>query len=84
MIVLDRLKAEGPLSPKEIAARACLPPRTVSFALRKLIRQRLCCKIPNLRDMRQPLYQLDYDRFQELRQVIDRLRIQAGLHSRAI
>ncbi|MCF2136227.1 MAG: MarR family transcriptional regulator [Candidatus Thorarchaeota archaeon] len=83
LIVLDSLKSQGPLSPKQIASQAKLPPRTVSFALKKLIRINLCRKVPNLRDMRQPLYHLDRDRFRELQQMIDQLRIEAGILSRA-
>mgnify|MGYP003882731693 CR=1 FL=1 len=83
LLVLDALKT-GPLSPKQIAARSSLPPRTVSFALKKLMRQRLCSKAPNLKDMRQPLYYLDMDRFRELEQAIDRLRLEAGLQMRAV
>ena len=82
LIVLDSLRSQGPLSPKQIATQAKLPPRTVSFALKKLIRVNLCRKIPNLQDMRQPLYHLDRDRFMELQQIIDKLRIEAGVMSR--
>ncbi|OLS31623.1 MAG: hypothetical protein ThorAB25_00830 [Candidatus Thorarchaeota archaeon AB_25] len=67
IIVLDRLTTEGPMTPKDISSTVDLAPRTVSFALRKLIGQKLCKKIPNLTDMRQPLYAADMDRARELR-----------------
>jgi DNA-binding transcriptional regulator GbsR (MarR family) len=44
------------MSPKDISEKTKLAPRTVSFALRKLLGWRLCRKVPNLSDMRQPLY----------------------------
>ncbi|MCK5151829.1 MAG: hypothetical protein KAQ65_08310 [Candidatus Thorarchaeota archaeon] len=47
------------MSPKEISRRSEIPLRTVSFALRKLTAQNLLRRIPNLQDMRQPLYNLE-------------------------
>jgi DNA-binding MarR family transcriptional regulator len=67
IIVLDRLTLEGPMTPKAISSKVDLAPRTVSFALRKLVHQRLCTKIPNLNDMRQPLYAANIERASELR-----------------
>ncbi len=67
IIVLDRLTSDGPMTPKDISNKVDLAPRTVSFALRKLIGQELCKKIPNLRDMRQPLYLADAEKARELR-----------------
>ena len=67
VIVLDRLTSEGPLTPKDLSTKVNLAPRTVSFALRKLMRQKLCKKIPNLRDMRQPLYLADAEKAKQLR-----------------
>ncbi len=67
VIVLDRLTSEGPLTPKDLSNKVDLAPRTVSFALRKLMRQKLCKKIPNLRDMRQPLYLADAEKAKQLR-----------------
>ncbi len=71
IIVLDRLTSEGPMTPKAISSRVDLAPRTVSFALRKLMGQKLCKKIPNLTDMRQPLYAADMERARELRMKYD-------------
>lgn len=71
IIVLDRLTSEGPMTPKAISSIVDLAPRTVSFALRKLMGQKLCKKIPNLTDMRQPLYAADMERAKELRMKFD-------------
>lgn len=67
IIVLDRLTNEGPMTPKDISNKVDLAPRTVSFALRKLVGQNLCKKIPNLSDMRQPLYLANDETARELR-----------------
>ncbi len=67
IIVLSRLAKDGPMTPKDISQKVNLAPRTVSFALQKLMNQNLCRKIPNLRDMRQPLYLADIDKTRELR-----------------
>ncbi len=56
VIVLKQLVIDGPMCPQDIGRRASLAPRTVSFALRKLMGQKLCRKVPNLQDMRLPLY----------------------------
>ena len=55
------------MTPKDISSKVDLAPRTVSFALRKLVGQDLCKKIPNLSDMRQPLYLANEDTARELR-----------------
>jgi len=62
-----RLTSEGPMTPKAISSTVDLAPRTVSFALRKLMGKSLCKKIPNLSDMRQPLYAADMERAKALR-----------------
>ncbi len=67
IIVLHRLQIDGPMTPKDISEKVDLAPRTVSFALRKLVRHKLCHKVPNLQDMRQPLYYVDAERARELR-----------------
>jgi len=56
LLVLEGLTVSGPMSPKDISEKTKLAPRTVSFALRRLLGWRLCRKVPNLSDMRQPLY----------------------------
>lgn len=79
IIILDHLSEDGPLSPHQISHKTRLPTRTVSFALQKLIGQKLCRRIPNLQDMRKPLYLVDDQRARDLKAQIDRLRAESGL-----
>ena len=69
-VVLSQLVKDGPLCPIDISSRASLAPRTVSYALRRLTSTRLCKKIPNLQDMRRPLYSPN---FEVAREVVQRL-----------
>ncbi len=62
LLVLDVLSSHGPMPPRDISEKANVPPRTVSFALRHLRRLDLCTRVPNLQDMRQPLYVVDSDK----------------------
>jgi DNA-binding MarR family transcriptional regulator len=64
--VLHSLATSGPMSPKEISTKSQLPLRTVSFALRKLMAFNLLRRIPNLQDMRQPLYHLESEEIRGL------------------
>lgn len=66
LVVLGILRSNGPMAPKDISKRAELPLRTVSFALRKLLRWQVCRKIPNLADMRRPLYHVDSEKAREI------------------
>ncbi len=50
------------MPPRDISEKANVPPRTVSFALRQLRTLDLCKRVPNLQDMRQPLYIVDADK----------------------
>jgi DNA-binding MarR family transcriptional regulator len=84
IIILDHLSSAGPMSPKQIADSARLPSRTVSFALKKLMKQSLCKKVPNLLDMRQPLYHVNDERLRDLSAHIDKIRAEAGIHLRAV
>ncbi|MFQ5831662.1 MAG: MarR family transcriptional regulator [Candidatus Thorarchaeota archaeon] len=76
IVILDRLTHEGPMTPKDLSRRVELAPRTVSFALRKLLRLNLCKKVPNLKDMRQPLYLADIERAKEFRRKFEHLILQ--------
>ena len=78
MLVLGSLAAEGPMTPKTIIEKVGLAPRTISFALRTLVRERVIRKTPNLADMRQPLYHINMDRVKELQ-----LRFDSGQVSQA-
>jgi len=63
--VLSHLASAGPMSPNDITESAEIPPRTVSHALKRLLRHKLCKKIPNLQDMRRPLYAPNHERVRE-------------------
>ena len=84
LVVLDHIAAEGPLAPREISRRFDVPLRTVTFALKKLMKLDLLRKVPNFADMRKPQYHPNHQRVRELHDVIDLLRIQMGVQLRAI
>lgn len=64
------------MTPKDISVKVDLAPRTVSFALRKLIGLDLCKKVPNLQDMRQPLYLADMKQAREFRRKFEHIILQ--------
>jgi DNA-binding MarR family transcriptional regulator len=84
LVVLDHISAEGPIAPREISRRFEVPLRTVTFALKKLMKLNLLRRVPNLSDMRKPQYHTNHERVRELHDVIDLLRIQKGVQLRAI
>lgn len=84
LIVLDHLASDGPMAPRDISRKYDVPLRTVTFALKKLMRLKLLRKVPNLLDMRRPLYHIDRETLVELGHKIEMVRIQAGIHLRAI
>ncbi len=57
--VLSFLVTHSPLGPKEISEKLGYAPRTISFALRKLLEKKIVRKRPNLNDMRRWLYLVD-------------------------
>jgi DNA-binding MarR family transcriptional regulator len=59
--ILSALILDGPLCPKEISTKLEMAPRTVSFALRNLLREQILRRIPNLHDMRRPKYHVNID-----------------------
>ncbi|MGY5853678.1 MAG: MarR family transcriptional regulator [Candidatus Thorarchaeota archaeon] len=62
LLILDVLNNHGPMPPRAISKKANVPLRTVSFALKQLRSLNLCKRVPNLSDMRQPLYVVDSDK----------------------
>ena len=66
ILVLGSLATEGPMTPKTIIEKVGLAPRTISFALRTLVREQVIRKTPNLADMRQPIYHINMERVKEL------------------
>ncbi|NHI83086.1 MAG: hypothetical protein EAX81_02110 [Candidatus Thorarchaeota archaeon] len=62
LLVIDALKSNGPMAPRDISRTAEIPLRTVTFALKKLLSWNVCRRIPNLNDMRRPLYVVDQEK----------------------
>nr|KXH71144.1 MAG: hypothetical protein AM324_09095 [Candidatus Thorarchaeota archaeon SMTZ1-83] len=56
LAVLRCLAKHGPLTPREISRRSEIPSRTVTDALRRLMKANLLVRVPDLRDMRLCLY----------------------------
>ena len=79
LIVLDKLAKDGPMCPQEIADSSGLAMRTVTLALKTLQSGNFCRKVPNLRDMRKPLYHADYERILELQRTHEIWRSLANL-----
>lgn len=59
--ILNALITDGPMCPKELSVKLDMAPRTVSFALRQLLREKLLRRIPNLLDMRRPKYHVNIE-----------------------
>ncbi|MHA1963995.1 MAG: MarR family transcriptional regulator [Candidatus Thorarchaeota archaeon] len=81
ILVLGSLATEGPMTPKTIIEKVGLAPRTISFALRTLIREKVIRKTPNLEDMRQPIYHADMERVRELQLRFDSGQVSQIPHS---
>jgi DNA-binding MarR family transcriptional regulator len=58
MIVLDILRSSGKdgVTPKQLLDKVSFAPRTVRYALRKLLKKSLIKRVPCLQDMRQWIY----------------------------
>ena len=68
LAILGALINHGPMCPIEISEKLDMAPRTVSFALRKLLGRQLLKKIPNLHDMRRPKYHVDMEAAKDMLQ----------------
>lgn len=64
--ILSALITDGPMCPKEISTKLDMAPRTVSFALRKLMSEQILRRIPNLNDMRRPKYHVNLEMAKQL------------------
>ncbi len=58
MIVLEILRKNGKdgVTPKQLLDKVSFAPRTVRYALRKLLKKKLIKRVPCLQDMRQWIY----------------------------
>ena len=54
------LKEQGRQTPKEILSKTSYAPRTLRYALKKLLELNLIKKIPNFEDLRQNYYMLQH------------------------
>ncbi|MFQ5831602.1 MAG: helix-turn-helix domain-containing protein [Candidatus Thorarchaeota archaeon] len=61
LTVLQSLVRHGPMSPKEIGRKSKIPSRTVTDALRRLMKKQLVIRVPNLMNMRLCLYSLNLE-----------------------
>jgi DNA-binding Lrp family transcriptional regulator len=68
MILAKDLEKNGPGIPKDLAKRVHMQPRTLSFAIKKLHGLGIIKKIPNLQDMRCPIYAIDEGRWKDYTQ----------------
>lgn len=66
--ILSTLICNGPMCPKELSVKLDMAPRTVSFALKKLLSERILRRIPNLLDMRRPKYHVNIEQAKDLLQ----------------
>ena len=71
LLVLDKLDRDGPMSPQDLAKSSGLAMRTVTLALKTLLTGKFARRIPNLSDMRKPLYHADPKRILELKRDTD-------------
>ena len=84
LVVLYQLATDGPMTPKQIRGRVKLSPRTVTNALKRLTDNRLCRRVANLHDMRQPLYHVDPDKMREMQIDFDFIRLMSNIHMKAL
>jgi DNA-binding MarR family transcriptional regulator len=56
------IQALGPLTGKEIVDNTQLAPRTVRYALKRLVAEGLIARVPNLGDLRQTLFMMHIER----------------------
>ncbi|MHA2352395.1 MAG: winged helix-turn-helix transcriptional regulator [Candidatus Thorarchaeota archaeon] len=64
--IISALICDGPMCPKEISVKLEMAPRTVSFALKKLLSEKILRRIPNLLDMRRPKYHVNMEQAKTL------------------
>jgi DNA-binding MarR family transcriptional regulator len=72
LIVLGSLTTDGPMTPKALIEKVDLAPRTISFALRTLVREQIITRTPNFADMRQPIYHVNFEKVRELQMLFNK------------
>jgi DNA-binding MarR family transcriptional regulator len=83
-MLLACLHEKEPMAPRQMAKHFNIPLRTVSFALKRLREQKLIVRVPNLIDMRKPLYQVDDTRIGDLWQKLEEIKMKSSIHLRTI
>jgi|GEM_PF-1422076 len=58
LVVVEILRKNGAMTPKEIFKKTNFAPRTVRYALKTLLENGIVDKVPNLLDLRQNKYKL--------------------------
>ncbi len=84
LILLAHLDEKEPMAPRQMSRKFNIPLRTVSFALKRLREYELIVRVPNLIDMRQPLYQINSEEVRQLRKTLEEIKVKAAMHIRAI
>ena len=60
--IVHTIKSRGPMTSKDLVSTTKLAPRTVRYALKRLVAQGVVARVPNLSDLRQTLFMLHIDR----------------------
>lgn len=59
LAVLEFIVKNGPSSPKDMKDKVGVSERTITYAIKDLYNKKVLKRIPNLSDMRIPLYSID-------------------------
>jgi DNA-binding MarR family transcriptional regulator len=60
--IISVIEDKGPLTSKQIVETTNLAPRTVRYALKRLVAKGVVARVPNLTDLRQTLFMLHMER----------------------
>ncbi|MFW9934018.1 MAG: MarR family transcriptional regulator [Promethearchaeota archaeon] len=60
--IIHVIESNGPMTSKDIVKNTNLAPRTVRYALKRLVAEGVVARVPNLTDLRQTLFMLHVDR----------------------
>jgi DNA-binding MarR family transcriptional regulator len=60
--IINVIESNGPMTSKDIVENTNLAPRTVRYALKRLVAEGVVARVPNLTDLRQTLFMLHVDR----------------------
>ncbi len=60
--IIRVIENNGPMTSKDIVENTNLAPRTVRYALKRLVAEGVIARVPNLTDLRQTLFMLHVER----------------------